>query len=427
MSQSGEQSIYDVVIVGGGLVGTTLACALATELGEHYSIALIEVREPAPLPVIDEGTAFEPRVSALTQASRQLLTNIGVWSEITRQRFGLMRNMTVWDADGTGHIEFKGEDLGQSELGFIVENRITVACLFERLKHFKNIELIAPATISDLSEQQADGLRRVRLGNGRELTAKLVVGADGAMSKVRDLSGIFLREKAYQQSAIVTTVKTEKPHQHTAWQRFLDSGPLAFLPLRTSEGDDHHCSIVWSVDDDQVDDLMALDDDAFKAELERAFESRLGKICEVDPRFVFPLRQRHAVSYVEAGLALVGDAAHTIHPLAGQGVNLGMLDAAVLTEELKRAQKRELSSGDLSVLQRYQRRRRGDNSLMMGTMRGFKLLFGESDLPVRWLRNTGMNCLNQLEPLKNRVAANAMGLSGDLPDLAKPDYFNPSF
>jgi len=427
MSQSAKQSVYDAVIVGGGLVGTTLACALAAELGESFSIAVIEVREPSPLPVMNEETPFEPRVSALTQASRQLLTNIGVWPEITQQRFCLMKNMSVWDAEGTGRIEFRGEDLGQSELGFIVENRITVACLFERLKHFKNIELITPATIADLSEQQADGLRRVRLDNGRELAAKLVVGADGAMSKVRDLSGIFLREKAYQQSAIVTTVRTEKPHQHTAWQRFLDTGPLAFLPLRTSEGDDHCCSIVWSVDDDQVDTLMALEDDAFKAALERAFESKLGRICEVDPRFVFPLRQRHAVSYVEAGLALVGDAAHTIHPLAGQGVNLGMLDAAVLTEELKRAQKRELSSGDLSVLQRYQRRRRGDNSLMMGAMRGFKLLFGESALPVRWLRNTGMSFLNELEPLKNRVAANAMGLSGDLPALSKPDYFNPSF
>ena len=427
MSESAKPSVYDAVIVGGGLVGTTLACALATELGESFSIAVIEAREPSPLPVMDENTAFEPRVSALTQASRQLLTNIGVWPAITQQRFGLMKNMCVWDADGTGRIEFRGEDLGQSELGFIVENRITVACLFERLKHFKNIELITPATITDLSEQQSNGLRRVCLDNGRELAAKLVVGADGAMSKVRDLSGIFLREKAYQQSAIVTTVKTEKPHQYTAWQRFLDTGPLAFLPLRTRAGDDHYCSIVWSLDDEQVDGLMALEDDAFKAALERAFESRLGAICDVDQRFVFPLIQRHAVSYVEAGLALVGDAAHTIHPLAGQGVNLGMLDAAVLTEELKRAQGRELSSGDLSVLKRYQRRRRGDNSLMMGTMRGFKLLFGESALPVRWLRNTGMSCLNELEPLKNRVAANAMGLSGDLPAMSKPDYFNPSF
>lgn len=424
---SSKELIYDVLIVGGGMVGTTLACALATELGEHYSIALVEAHEPSALPVMDESTPFEPRVSALTQASRQLLINIGAWSAITRQRFGLMKSMKVWDADGTGHIEFQGEDLGQSELGFIVENRIAVACLFERLKAFENIELIAPATITEVSPPQPDGLRLVQLQDGRELKAKLVVGADGAMSRVRELAGINLQEKSYQQSAIVTTVRTEKPHQHTAWQRFLDTGPLAFLPLRSCEGDDHNCSIVWSLDDEQVDDLMALDDKAFKAALERAFESRLGEILEVDARFVFPLRQRHADSYVQLGLALVGDAAHTIHPLAGQGVNLGLLDAAVLTEELKRAQQRELAAFEISVLQRYQRRRRGDNALMMGTMRGFKLLFGETDLPVRWLRNTGMNCLNELAPLKNRVAVNAMGLSGDLPALAKPDYFNPSF
>lgn len=427
MSQAADAKQYDVVIVGGGLVGTTLACALATELGKGFSIALIEAREPSPLPVMDDSTPFEPRVSALTQASRQLLTNIGVWPQITRQRFGLMKNMTVWDADGTGRIEFHGEELGQSELGFIVENRITVSCLFERLGDFDSIDLVAPATITGLSEIEQDGLRRLHLDDGRTLAASLVVGADGAMSKVRDLAAIELQEKGYQQSAIVTTVKTEFPHQHTAWQRFLDTGPLAFLPLRSCDGDDHFCSIVWSLDDEQVGDLMALDDEAFKAALERAFESQLGQIIEVDPRFVFPLRQRHAETYVKEGVALVGDAAHTIHPLAGQGVNLGMLDAAVLTEELKRAFQRELPVGEMSVLQRYQRRRRGDNALMMGTMRGFKLLFGESALPVRWLRNTGMSWMNELEPLKNRVAANAMGLTGDLPALAKPDYFNPTF
>lgn len=427
MKQSATVEEYDIVIVGGGLVGTTLACALAVALGERISIALVEARKPAGLPGMDEETPFEPRVSALTQATRQLLVHIGVWPAIVRQRFGLMKNMCVWDADGTGQIRFEAEDLGQSELGYIVENRITVSCLFERLQDFPNIELVAPASIVELSPPQNDGLRRVRLDNGEELAAALVVGADGAMSKVRDMAGILLQEKAYQQSAVVTTVRTERPHQHTAWQRFLETGPLAFLPLRTTGGDDHYCSIVWSLDDERVQDVMALDDEAFKAALQRAFESRLGEIRDVDPRFSFPLRQRHAQTYVKQGVALVGDAAHTIHPLAGQGVNLGMLDAAVLTEELIRAFKRELSPGDLSVLKRYQRRRRGDNALMMSTMRGFKLLFGETALPVRWLRNTGMSCLNDLGLLKNRVAANAMGLSGDLPELARPDYFNPTF
>ncbi|MEH6358662.1 MAG: UbiH/UbiF/VisC/COQ6 family ubiquinone biosynthesis hydroxylase [Pseudomonadales bacterium] len=419
--------VYDVIVVGGGMVGTALAVALASQsVGRPLRIALIEARAPTAMPEIDQESAFEPRVSALTQASRQLFRNIGVWSHIARQRHGLMQNMTVWDADGTGHIEFRAEDIGQSELGFIVENHITVAALFERLQDFDNIDLIAPARIEGLS-QYHQGQRTVFLDDGRELSAHLVVGADGAMSRVRELAGISHQEKSYQQSAIVTTVKTEQPHQHTAWQRFLETGPLAFLPLRNSDGDDHSCSIVWSLDDDELDAKMALDDDAFSVVLARAFENRLGDITAVDKRFAFPLRQRHADQYVQHGLALVGDAAHTIHPLAGQGVNLGLMDVAVLTEELMRASQRQLGLGDLCVLQRYQRRRRGDNAQMMGTMSGFKLLFGESALPVRWLRNTGMNWLNELGPVKNRVAANAMGLSGDLPALVKPDFLNPSF
>jgi len=421
------QPVYDVIVVGGGMVGTALAVALASQPFDNpLRIALIEAQTPAAMPKIDKNTPFEPRVSALTQASRQLFTNIGVWPHIARQRYGLMQQMTVWDADGTGHIEFCAEDLGQSELGFIVENHITVAALFERLQAFDNIDLVAPGRIEELSGYQ-QGQRTVRLQDGREFSALLVVGADGAQSQVRELAGISYQEKSYQQSAIVTTVKTAQPHQHTAWQRFLDTGPLAFLPLRNSEGDDHSCSIVWSLDDNELDAKMALDDESFAAALARAFEHRLGDIVEVDKRFAFPLRQRHADLYVQPGLALVGDAAHTIHPLAGQGVNLGLMDVAVLTEELMRASQRQLAPGELSVLQRYQRRRRGDNALMMSTMSGFKLLFGETALPVRWVRNTGMNWLNELSPLKNRVAANAMGLSGDLPELAKPDFFNPSF
>ena len=418
---------YDVVIIGGGMVGTSLAVALASQrVARPLRIALIEAQAPAAMPVIENDTSFEPRVSALTQASRQLFNNLGVWPRIARQRYGLMEQMRVWDADGTGHIEFSGEDIGQSALGFIVENHITVAALFERLQEFDNVELIAPARIEGLSKYQ-QGQRTILLEEGRELFAHLVVGADGAMSRVRELAGISHHEKSYQQSAIVTTVKTEQPHQHTAWQRFLDTGPLAFLPLRSCEGDDHRCSIVWSLDDEELDAKMALDDEDFAAALARAFENRLGAITAVDQRFSFPLRQRHADQYVQDGLALVGDAAHTIHPLAGQGVNLGLMDAAVLTEELIRASRRQLELGDLSVLQRYQRRRRGDNALMMGTMSGFKLLFGESALPVRWLRNTGMNWLNELGPVKNRVVTNAMGLSGDLPALVKPDFLNPSF
>jgi 2-polyprenylphenol 6-hydroxylase len=422
--------LYDVVIVGGGMVGTALALALSSQhdcqpFARPLRIALIEAKAPAAMPQINSDTPFEPRVSALTQASRQLLSNLGVWPYVARQRHGLMQKMVVWDAEGTGHIEFCGADIGQSELGFIVENHLTVAALFQRLQALGTVELIAPVRIAELGEFD-QGQRKVILDDGSELCAHLVVGADGAQSRVRELAGITAQEKSYQQSAIVTTVKTEKPHQHTAWQRFLSTGPLAFLPLRGDGGDEHRCSIVWSLDDDELEAKMAFDDNAFAQALGCAFEYRLGNITAVDKRFSFPLHQRHAEAYVQPGLALVGDAAHTIHPLAGQGVNLGLMDAAVLTEELMRAAKRQLEIGELSVLQRYQRRRRGGNALIMGAMSGFKRLFGETALPVRWLRNTGMNWLNKNAPIKNRVAANAMGLTGDLPELAKPNYFKPT-
>ena len=227
------------------------------------------------------------------------------------------------------------------------------------------------------------------------------------------------REWDYRQQAIVCTVKTQHSHRATAWQSFLSSGPLAFLPLRSAAGDDHHCSIVWSADTARAEQLMALDDQAFAEALERGLESRLGKIEFVDKRHAFPLRQRHARDYTQPGLALVGDAAHSIHPLAGQGVNLGLLDAAVLAEEILRAGERQVDLYDPSLLQRYQRRRAANNLGMMALMEGFKRLFGETALPVRWLRNVGMSMVDSAGPAKNLIAEQAMGLSGDLPKLAR--------
>lgn len=406
---------FDVVVVGGGMVGAALACALG-EPG--LRVAVVEAQESVDLGEITEQTPFEPRVSALTIASKNLLDNIGAWPFIAQQRHSPFERMHVWDADGTGEIEFLASELGQLSLGYIVENRITVAGLYRRLAQLENIELIAPARIAALSGVE-QGQRRLKLEDGRELITGLVIGADGAQSKIRELAGIELREKDYQQRAIVTTVKTKQSHQATAWQRFLSTGPLAFLPLRSCQGDDHYCSIVWSVDADQADPLLTLSGQEFCRELERAFEAKLGAVEWTDKRFLFPLRQRHAKNYIQPGLALVGDAAHTIHPLAGQGVNLGLLDAAVLAEEILRAQRRGLASGDFSLLRRYQRRRVADNSLMMATMSGFKHLFGQTALPVRWLRNTGMSMVNGMGPLKNHIASQAMGLTGDLPLLSK--------
>ena len=409
---------YDIVIAGGGMVGLALACALRDS---KYKVALIEAREfPAPVKLNgDTPQDFEPRVSALTVASQQFFTELDVWQAIVDQRACAFDSMHVWDAAGSAEIDFKARDLRQPLLGHIVENRVTTEALLAAVQASQNISLYCPQSVqgadfngsnfggSDSSGSDSAPVT-LHLQNGEALTAQLLVAADGGQSAIRQLAGFATREWSYGQRAIVTTVRTELPHCHTAWQRFLPTGPLAFLPLPSSE--QNCCSIVWSVTNDHADSLVALDDNAFIAALAEAFEYRLGAVHELAPRYNFPLQQRHSTRYVKPGVALLGDAAHVIHPLAGQGANLGIQDVQVLAEELQRALDRGLNPGSMAVLERYQRRRMGSNLLMMGAVEGFKRLFEESSLPVRWLRNAGMRRLDSLAPVKNHIMRRAMGL-----------------
>jgi 2-octaprenylphenol hydroxylase len=244
------------------------------------------------------------------------------------------------------------------------------------------------------------------------VSAPLIIAADGGNSRLRDLAGFETREWDYGQKAIVTTIRTRKPHDRTALQRFLTTGPLAFLPLAeaadTPQG--HYCSIVWSADDPCADELMAGDEYAFNARLSRAMEGAFGGVEWSDTRYVFPLRQRHAKRYVERNVVLVGDAAHTIHPLAGQGVNLGMLDVVALAEEIEAGAAARRFPEDPLILSRYQRRRIGPNLAMMGMMEGFKRGFGEQSLAVRWLRNVGLSSVNRFGPLRKALARKALGI-----------------
>ena len=250
----------------------------------------------------------------------------------------------------------------------------------------------------------------MELADGRRPGARLVVAADGAHSRLRQWVGLPTREWDYDQQAIVCTVRTAQSHGYTAWQRFSRTGPLAFLPLLNEQGDEHFCSIVWSQDTGEARRLMALDDTGFRAELEHAIEQALGPVEQVSRRVAFPLRQRHAKEYVAEGFALVGDAAHTIHPLAGQGANLGYGDVRVLLDELARARQAGMNPADDLLPARYQRRRKGENLAMMAAMEGFKQLFARDEPALRWLRNAGMRWLDGLGPVKNRMAAQAMGL-----------------
>ena len=412
---------YDVVIVGGGLVGASLALMIASaEQGKALSIAVIEAHNDL---TTYSGDQFDPRVVALSPRSQGLLTALGVWPLVARHRVCPYRTMSVWDAEGTAELSFDSAELHHSELGHIVENSVLVAALRERLQELPSVQWIGGCKVDELllpeqqsgqdldpeQEQQKQQSTRLRLTNGRELSAALVVAADGALSRLREQAGFALREWSYEHTAIVCTVNTQKPHGFCARQRFTTDGPLAFLPLSRDGRDDHYCSIVWSITSNLAETILQYDDARFCQLLGRAFEYRLGKVLAASERKALPLKQRHSLRYWQKGLVLVGDAAHTIHPLAGQGVNLGLYDAEVLAEEIARACERGLVLSEPSILQRYERRRQSHNLAAMASMEGFKRLFGADHIALRWLRNQGMAWINALPLLKRQLALIAAG------------------
>jgi 2-octaprenylphenol hydroxylase len=399
-------SQYDIIIVGGGMVGLTLACALGkTDL----KIAVVEAHAPRD---VSPDNEYGLRVSAISRASQQVFTHIGAWQHMLDRRVSPYEHMHVWDATGDGQIHFSAADLGADVLGHIVENSVVQFSLLKSLQQYNNINWLCPFSIEQIT---CNGdTKSVTLNNGDVLTAKLLVGADGAHSRVRDAAGIHLEQSPYQQKGVVCVVESTKHHQYTAWQRFLPTGPLAFLPLA-----DGRCSIVWSATDTEADRLLALNDHDFCRELERAFDFTLGAVKSIGERAAFPLIRRHAEHYVAPGLALIGDAAHTIHPLAGQGVNLGVLDAASLAQVINEAVHDRRDFASLPVLRKFERWRRGENTLMMYSMSGFKNLFGNDNSVLSFVRNAGLNLVNGLPPVKNLFMRRAMGLEGDLPELAR--------
>jgi 2-octaprenylphenol hydroxylase len=405
MSEKNHMANYQVVIVGGGMVGSALAVALANT---DISIALIEPNATHRPPAADlDCSEFDTRVSAITAQSEALLVKLGVWPLIPQGRKSPYQNMTVWDADGTGEVNFTARDLHVACLGTIVENREIVWALQQVVEQASNITVMR-AAVTHIDNQDEQGLTPVFLSSDKALKTQLLVGADGALSRIKQWGEFANREWDYQHQALVATIELEDCHQATAWQRFRPEGPLAVLPLAAQN--DKICSIVWSTHEEESQQLLALDDKAFCQQLALAFEHRLGQVVSVGPRIAFPLRQRHAKNYVVPGIALVGDAAHTIHPLAGQGVNLGFKDVAALSEELLRAHQQGQNLGALNILQRYQRRRQGDNLLMMAAMETFKRLFAADQPVIRLLRNQGMRLFNRAAVIKQHVVMQAMGL-----------------
>jgi 2-octaprenylphenol hydroxylase len=404
---------FDVVIVGAGVIGAAMASLLvARRLSAPGRVAIISDHLPAAgVPDAD----WDLRVFALSRASERLLRICGVWDSLPGARVFAYERMCVWDAGGEprgkGSLQFDCAQIGEPNLGFIVDGgSLQRACLQgARSAGVIVIEAGLEAIASD-----AAGIS-VRLTDGRELRSKLLIAADGSQSKTRELLGIDTAGHAYHQDALVAHVHTAKSHCNTAWQRFLATGPLAFLPLP-----DGRSSIVWSAALPEAARLRALDPSAFGAALTAASGAVLGD-CELTTAVAsFPLKLQYALEYVRPRAVLLGDAAHVVHPLAGQGLNLGLLDCAALADVLGQAGTGGYF-GEHTLLRRYERWRRSENLLSATAMDGLERLFSNSDPLSAGLRAAGLSAVGKLPFVKRRLARRALGLSGDVPAFLRGD------
>jgi 2-octaprenylphenol hydroxylase len=392
-----RRGAHDVVVVGAGMVGAALALALARD---GFDVAVVEPRPPAPWRGEDD---VDLRVVALAPSALELLQRVDVWTSIVESRACAYRTMRVWDALAPGALAFDAADeRNESALGWIVENKLIQHALWQALERDARITLRCPSRVA---ATQSDTRRRVlTLDDGSTLAAPLVIAADGADSTLREMAGIAVTDRHYGQRAVVAHVTTERPHASTAWQRFVPHATIAFLPLG-----DGRSSIVWSVPDAEAARLLALDDGAFCRELGAAFDFRLGEIVASTPRAAFPLRLRLAQRYIAPRLALVGDAAHVVHPLAGQGVNLGFRDVDELCRVLHEARAAQRDFASAAVLRRYERSRRSDNTLSAHAFDAIQRVFGSTSIPLAAARGAGLALVNRLPPLKRLFARHAAG------------------
>ena len=389
---------FDIVIVGGGIVGLSLANELASS---DFTVAIVERNK------LDDLTEnVDCRVSAINRFALKQFEKTGVFGTSLNERMCAFEKMFVWDQTGAGQIEFDSAEMGVPELGAIIENKVLQTMLLDVVSAAENITYLCPEEIVEINYQAENPQKQshVFLSSGKQLSAELLVGADGVNSKVRATANIQQVKKSYQQQGLVCNVRTSESHQSTAWQCFMPSGPLAFLPLFNGE-----CSIVWSLDESDAEKIMALDDDGFKKELAALSEFKLGEIAEVNKRFLFPLSHSHVNEYVKPGLALIGDAAHSIHPLAGQGANLGIADAIALAEIISNAKKANRQWAALHTLKKYQRQRKGANQLMETSMTGFKELFGNKNSVLSEVRNAGLSLVDHLPAVKYKIIQQAIG------------------
>lgn len=398
---------YDVLIVGGGMVGASLACALG---GQALRVAVVEA--------VPHGAATQPsyddRSIALAYGTRRIFEGIGLWNALAGAVTPIER-IHVSDRGHFGAARMEAAGCGFDALGYVVETRRLGEIFSAELARLPNVDLICPAELQAF-EVSADGVRAHLAGAGPEalLTARLVVAADGGRSTVRRLAGIGVERRDYGQCAVIANVTPQRPHCNTAFERFTASGPLALLPMSQDR-----CSLVWTVDADRRAAVMALSDEAFLAALQERFGHRLGRFVRVGRRAAYPLTLIRANRHTAPRLALIGNAAHTLHPIAGQGFNLGLRDVAVLAQVLVEAVATGRDIGDPGTLAQYDRARRRDQRRVIGLTDGLVRIFSNDFTPLVVARNLGMVALDILPPLKRMLMRQTMGLGGRLPRLAR--------
>jgi len=400
-----------IIIVGGGPVGLCIAALLSDAARDaSITITLVDAREVPSWNITDP---VDLRVYAISRASQQILGAAGVWAQLSSMRVSAYEGMRIWeDAGGPqahGGLHFDAAQVGEPDLGHIVEDRLLRASLFNLLPD--DVEYLSGQQVADLVSEP--GGIRLLLDSGADLRASLVVGADGRNSAIRQLAGISTTGWSYGQQALVAHVATRETHRRMAYQRFLADGPVALLPLA-----DGRSSVVWSASEARIEGLLKMTDDEFCRALTEATCSVLGDVDSVTQRNTFPLQLRHAQRYVDHRLVLVGDAAHTVHPLAGQGANMGLLDAAALADVVADGLGSGEDPGDRRLLRRYERSRKGDNVRMMLALDGLHRLFGLPAAPFAPLRRAGLAMVNGAGPIKSLLIREALGLGRNRPRVA---------
>jgi len=396
---------FDVIIVGGGMVGLTTALAIRAQ--SNLTVAVIDTAAPAAL-----SDQAETRVSAINLASQHIFENLNVWSAIQNKRLKAYQQMHVWDKQGFASLNFDQHSVKQAQLGWIIENSVIRQSLWQQVEQTSGITLITEklATIAE-----GDSEVFVSFENHSPIIAKLVIGADGANSWLRQQMKMPIIFRDYDHHALVATVHCLQGHQNTAWQVFLPEGPLAFLPLF----DDNLCSIVWSTSPDQAKQLREMADVDFNKQITAASDGKLGSITLQSERSCFPLTMRLVHEFNQSRLILIGDAAHTIHPLAGQGVNLGLLDATCLAQTIAELANSQQDIAHGPTLNKFSRHRKTQAAEMIAAMEIIKQTFAIKAKPLQILRGLGVSLLDNISPLKQILIKQAIGDVAELPKLAQ--------